>query len=320
MPLIPREFYSRVTRLSRLKKLVVPIGIFFVAGAGIYFYSQRQQEESEPSTVASAQNAPTLPRTWVAKYFLTDDENAPHVAGPDGDPDGDILTNYQEYLYGTDPTKDDTDADGGIDSYEVAFGSNPVGEGEMVFTANADSYVKDIIASDEDYKAFSEEKIIEEATRLFQPGGPLVFDFPQDSELIITNNNDVPSFEKYFQETQSLVAANELAVGNLNAEVLENISPEELTSVISQLEVTIDLLKKTPVPSETKNIHKLKIACFRAGLKMFEIVRDKYQAGNIAPEFWSEFFNYVTTAETAERVELAAWRELGKKLKDTGGI
>ena len=320
MPLIPREFYSHVSSLSRLKKLVIPIGVFFVlalVGAGFYFFSQKKDDKG---AVASAQNAQALPREWVAKYFLTDDENAEHVGGPDGDPDGDILTNYQEYLYGTDPTKDDTDDDGQIDSYEVAFGANPLGEGDMVLTSDADSYVRDIIASDEEYKNFSQEKVIEEAMRLFQPGGVLVFDFPKDSELIITNNNDIPSLEKYFQETQSLIAANELSIGNLNAEILESISPEQLNSVIIQIQVTLDLLKKVPAPSETKNIHKLKIAGFRAGLKMFELVRDKYQPGNIAPDFWSEFFNYATAAETAERVELAAWQELGQKLKDTGGL
>ena len=76
MPLIPREFFSSVRNASRLKKLVIPIGIFFIvmiAAAAMYFYSP-----SENSVLGENKtpNAPTLSGAWLMKYFLTEDENA----------------------------------------------------------------------------------------------------------------------------------------------------------------------------------------------------------------------------------------------------
>src|SRR5262249_9001801 len=42
------------------------------------------------------------------------------------DPDGDGLTNLQEYQHGTDPNNPDTDGDGIPDGMEVAQGTNPL--------------------------------------------------------------------------------------------------------------------------------------------------------------------------------------------------
>jgi hypothetical protein len=45
---------------------------------------------------------------------------------PDGDEDGDLLTNAQERRLGTDPRRADTDGDGGNDGYEVHAGRDPL--------------------------------------------------------------------------------------------------------------------------------------------------------------------------------------------------
>ncbi len=74
------------------------------------------QKPAGIATVAGNQ----VPDEWYVQYFGSLDHS------DDDDPDGDGLTNLQEYLAGTDPTNPDTDGDGFSDGHEVAVGSDPL--------------------------------------------------------------------------------------------------------------------------------------------------------------------------------------------------
>jgi len=54
------------------------------------------------------------------------------------DYDGDGLTDYEEYLAGTDPTKMDTDGDGMADGWEVLHGFNPLSAADGLADADGD--------------------------------------------------------------------------------------------------------------------------------------------------------------------------------------
>jgi len=60
-----------------------------------------------------------LPDWWENRHFNGD-------VNPDDDPDGDLLTNIEEFQYGTNPMEEDSDGDGLNDGYEVRVnGTDP---------------------------------------------------------------------------------------------------------------------------------------------------------------------------------------------------
>lgn len=72
-----------------------------------------------PDAVASAEE---LPLWWIERYA-----EGGVVLTPDGDPDGDGLTNIEEFRHGTHPLRADTDGDGLTDREEVfVYGTNPL--------------------------------------------------------------------------------------------------------------------------------------------------------------------------------------------------
>ena len=70
-----------------------------------------------------------LPASWLARYGLSSSTSA------DGDEDGDGLSNFEEYVSGTNPNNADTDGDGFSDGVEVANNTDP-----KLATSNPDSY------------------------------------------------------------------------------------------------------------------------------------------------------------------------------------
>lgn len=326
MASITRDFLESRRKANRYPKFILLLIIIFliVAGsavAGFYFYQKPSRTAKTSGQVAAATTSGidfNLPKDWLLKYFGTDNENDAKVGGPEGDPDGDGLTNRLEYYFGADPTKADTDGDGVPDGVEVALSQNPNGSGNLQLSAPIQDQVREYISSDKDLQQFTADKIESQIADVLQPDRAIVFDMPKDTELVITNENDVPALEKYYNDTQGLLAADQSFQGLGDA--LLNLTPAEVDSNLKNLQTTITLMKQTPVPAQLLNIHRLRIAGLNAGVKIFEMLRDRYNSGNPDPQFWSDLFYQSMIAQSAGQLELVAWRGIGLELKDKGGI
>ncbi len=120
------EFSSAPINLVAGQKYLIRVEMYDNQGRGV---SQLNWSSPSTSDRPIAQNQmysqPTdtdgngLPDLWEQHYFG-------HIGvDPHADPDGDGLSNLQEYQYHTDPTQADTDGDGIPDAWEVAHGLDP---------------------------------------------------------------------------------------------------------------------------------------------------------------------------------------------------
>ncbi|MGY5853705.1 MAG: hypothetical protein RTU92_09085 [Candidatus Thorarchaeota archaeon] len=74
-----------------------------------------------------------LPDGWEAAYGLN-----PLVPSAGGDPDGDGLTNLEEYTIGTNPVDDDSDADMMPDDWELEYSLDPLDDADAMIDSDSD--------------------------------------------------------------------------------------------------------------------------------------------------------------------------------------
>ena len=75
-----------------------------------------------------------MPNDWEANNDFDSQDPSDGMA----DPDMDDLSNYQEYIRGTDPYIDDSDNDGMPDGWEVRYGLDPLDDADAVEDSNSD--------------------------------------------------------------------------------------------------------------------------------------------------------------------------------------
>jgi hypothetical protein len=274
MAVLTHDFLQIRKATVRYKRFVLlAVIILIVAGAsalGFYLYSSSSQKPGKSSAVAEVK-ARTLPRDWLLKYFATDDENSLAVGGPEGDPDGDILTNEQEFFYGTDPTNPDTLGDGQLDGVKVAANINPLTGGPL----NTLDYAK--LAADRVIEAynvpeFKRENIEKQVLGLLNPPDPAKLDvgLPDPKTLKVSNDNSMAAIDDYFQKfdkyTQDFDTSDQ-GVQN----ILENPGLSDSAMTLANIYEAINSLRNLSVPSDFLKVHQLHIAALFAAANILEI-------------------------------------------------
>lgn len=136
----PLNFYrsDSAAGLVRLKKLfknanlgkglvlaAVVVGAIAIWTHGTFSFKASQED------VELARLSSPMSLEWQQLYFGKQICRRPNFCGAEADPDKDGLSNYQEYLFFTDPTDPDSDGDGINDGQEVRDYKNPIGVGTV---------------------------------------------------------------------------------------------------------------------------------------------------------------------------------------------
>ncbi|MEJ0021144.1 MAG: hypothetical protein WDN47_01005 [Candidatus Doudnabacteria bacterium] len=112
--LMPEESEPSFFR-SKWIYIVVGIVVLIVLGLLAYFLLGAKKTAAPVVTAVTTK----LPKVWLNQYFNKEVCDNQTVCGDDADPDNDGLSNYNEFVAGTNPVTADSDSDGLADGDEV---------------------------------------------------------------------------------------------------------------------------------------------------------------------------------------------------------
>lgn len=255
--------------IFRHKKLILVVGVLVVAAAialaGFFIFQKKQQAER-----SKVENSGLLPSSWLIKYFGTDRDGDPKIGGPDGDPDRDLLTNYQEFYFNTNPAKADTDGDGQVDGAEVAVNKNPTGEGELYSTEYAKS-IADQFIEDNGLEEFKEENIRKQVLGVLNPPDLKSVEvvLPDERTLNMTSEVTQKSVQEYLQKVQGITGSLDSNAENYQ-NMLDDPQGTEVIKTLGHINEIIDKLREISVPQPFLTYHQLHIAGIQAASRIFD--------------------------------------------------
>ena len=228
------------------------------------------------------------PKPWVNRYFNEDQRLNALVSGPSGDPDGDGLTNKQEYFYGSSPLKRDSLCDGKnigdnvsptspvkcngqTDKQLVDARLSPLNGLELDTPATFRVLRQDKVILDDMRDGF--EKASEEGTdftTLFQLSKEI--DLTPELEAISVNNiADEATAILNYRKTRLEIIGSFVDGSEITSlsKIYQIVQVEQLTNLKKQYQRQVDRLIGLGVPESLVTSHKAFIFVFK---KLVELV------------------------------------------------
>lgn len=257
-----KKIIARVIEYVRQNQKQASVLVFAVivvfGGAGIGTYKYIKGRAVQTARVLEVQTGEygTLPAWWMSDHFdvsVCEIEECKY----NSDPDGDKLTNGQEYYYRSNPTKADTNGNGQDDGTDVAQNFDPSKPGKVTFeeAASDDTIVGESLAFEEDIVGSFHEEVDISKVPL-----PVVADGSLD--IVYEENEDV--YTRYTQDLHGTI--NSYFPKDAMAEIsLTMQSGSDLDAMIlgkKAMELSIDL-KHIKVPAKFTTFHKYNIAFYQ---------------------------------------------------------
>ena len=274
-----QELLSKSGGIFRKKILALVVVLIIGGGIGAYFifgdFFSRQNAE-ETIDVTQIPPPDLVPQSWLERHFGTTNVNDPKVGGIFGDPDGDRLTNYQEYLYGTDPLNRDTDGDLYFDGTEIAYGSNPLGEGARDESADIETTLRQYGID------INQEEIRQEFSEYFGIDRELYVNNYTLDDLTITDDHSPETINEYYQSFLSVTAyTNSPEVEAMTSTFFATTTPRQIQNFINAQTEVNRQMKELPVPAEIAPLHLIYLKNFDALLGMAKFALEQIEAGKV---------------------------------------
>ena len=244
----------------------------------------------------SFEELPIYPQAWVDKYFDSKEQANALIGGQDADPDGDGLSNKQEYLYGSDPTNKDSLCDGKIDN-KVCFGRTDkqnVDAGFSPLTGLQLDTPKKIKIKKQDLAVIGNLKnSLETASNegvdfptLYQLAKTIDLTQEMDKQKVISVQDTAQGFLDYQQFRVEILGdfANDDEFSSFT-KIYELSTKEDFDSYIKKYTDIRDKLVAASVPQKYIEAHRAYILLFQKLVALVQHRKEGVLAGSIGPEF-----------------------------------
>ncbi|OGE80881.1 MAG: hypothetical protein A2826_00750 [Candidatus Doudnabacteria bacterium RIFCSPHIGHO2_01_FULL_43_23] len=243
----------------RIKIFVAFLIVSAILVAGYFLYFKDNQNDNSVGD-SNTETPELLPESWLVKYFGISNQDDPSVGGVEGDPDGDLLINLQEYSRGTNPLLADSDGDGNTDGMEVAYGTDPlILDGQEGNFEDVESVIKEM----GDNLVSTNLIDAQEINGVLRMDEPLVLPQISDSEIKIVSATP-ESFQTYV--TRLTPVLEQYTSGEFDTRFYDlfNATGEAgLAPFRSMVDGIVAELKAVPVPSDRVESHKVLLVFFQ---------------------------------------------------------